>query len=69
MLALEPRAEPFDHLPGNSAMPKRRLRPDVDEIRIANSVGQDAGRADDAPLRAGDANGEAILKRTFELLR
>src|SRR5258705_12455136 len=62
VLAGEALLENLDHFSGHAAAAVGGVRPDVDEISIANAIRKHAVRADDVVRIEGDAGGEAVGK-------
>ena len=69
MLSAQRRDERFDHQPGDPLFAELTLRPDIQQIRIADPIRQHPRRADDLPIAIRDAGREAVAKRFLQLLR
>jgi len=62
VLSLETRTQLPSHFPGNTAAAKGRLRPDIDEIGVTDSIRKHPRDSDDARTIPGDRDRETVLK-------
>src|SRR5438067_1050605 len=57
----------FDHVAGDALAAEGGLAPDIDEIGVADAIGENAGGADDSAVGECDDEGMAVAEGLFEL--
>jgi len=68
MLTGDAGEEEVDHGAGDAVASMGGVGPDVDEVGVADTVGEEAGGADDRRVVVGDDGAVAVAEGEFELV-